>query len=146
MELPQFQSDILISTPKMSFTISYVTNAIAMDGTTWKIAADETTLFQAKACVFSDKELVHECIYLYFYEQVYQNQNGRRGHTKHREPEACEATHAESNPNMLFFFVQIKLSFWMFKPQVDWWNYERVSLGQVQNNGPTQKPTTNAIE
>lgn len=34
MELPQFQSDILISTPKMSFTISYVTNAIAMDGTT----------------------------------------------------------------------------------------------------------------
>lgn len=34
----------------------------------------------------------------------------------------------------------------MFKPQVDWWNYERVSLGQVQNNGPAQKPMTNAIE
>lgn len=55
--------------------------------------------------LFSDKELVHECIYLYFYEQVYQNQNGKRAHTKHREPEAA---HAESNPNMLFsFFVQI---------------------------------------
>lgn len=109
MELPQFQSDILISTPKMSFTISYVTNAIAMDGTTWKIAADETTLFQAKACGFSDKELVHECIYLYFYEQVYQNQIGRRAHTKHREP---EATRAESNPNMLFsFFCANKVIF-----------------------------------
>ena len=32
---PRPQSDILISTPKMSFTISQVTNAIAMDGTTW---------------------------------------------------------------------------------------------------------------
>jgi hypothetical protein len=31
---PRLQSDILISTPKMSFTISYVTNAIAIDGTT----------------------------------------------------------------------------------------------------------------
>lgn len=31
-----FQSDILISTPKMSFTTSYVTNASAIDGTTWK--------------------------------------------------------------------------------------------------------------
>jgi len=28
------QSDILISTPRTSFTTSYVTNAIAMDGTT----------------------------------------------------------------------------------------------------------------
>lgn len=28
------QSEILISTPKMSFTTSYVTNAMAMDGTT----------------------------------------------------------------------------------------------------------------
>lgn len=45
MELLQFQSDILISTPKTSFTISYVTNAIAMDGTTWKIEANEIIPF-----------------------------------------------------------------------------------------------------